>query len=316
MRSVQFDAKDDGFHFTTMTDRWWETETCWFSFHHRERRLGGWIYLLVRPNIGTVAGGAWIWDASANLPWEVLYCSNYSALRLPKEQDLTDITLPTGVAVRMLKPLESYSVRYADKERLTVDLQFDAVMPPHPLTSASSGFGHLNHFDQIGRVHGTILLYGHAITIDCLSMRDRSWGPRPEHRPRASVYATGVAAPGHGFLTVTNPTEGDNVTHGFLLRDGIVADLKEGKRVAERDPKTGLVSKLVIEGMDRNGRRFQALGVPRSRIVINRHSFIDNNTLVEWTMDTGATAWGEDQDCWPVHLWSEYVRNIRTKSYD
>ena len=56
-----FTAADDGFHFDVMSDRWWETETSWFSFHHPERRLGGWLYTMVRPNIGTVAGGAWAW---------------------------------------------------------------------------------------------------------------------------------------------------------------------------------------------------------------------------------------------------------------
>ena len=53
------------FHFDVMSDRWWETETAWFSFHHPERRLGGWFYSMFRPNIGTVAGGAWVWDDTA-----------------------------------------------------------------------------------------------------------------------------------------------------------------------------------------------------------------------------------------------------------
>ena len=62
-----FTADDDGLH--ALSDRWWETETAWFSFHHPERRLGGWLYTMVRPNIGTVAGGAWVWDDTAWLPW-------------------------------------------------------------------------------------------------------------------------------------------------------------------------------------------------------------------------------------------------------
>ena len=60
-----FTAADDAFHFDVMSDRWWETETSWFSFHHAERRLGGWFYSMIRPNIGTVAGGAWVWDDTA-----------------------------------------------------------------------------------------------------------------------------------------------------------------------------------------------------------------------------------------------------------
>ena len=67
-----FEPADDGLHTGVMSDKWWETETAWFSFHHPERRLGGWLYTMVRPNIGTVAGGAWVWDDTAWLPWDVL----------------------------------------------------------------------------------------------------------------------------------------------------------------------------------------------------------------------------------------------------
>ena len=53
-----FTARDDGFHFDELAGDWWATETAWFSFAHPERGLGGWLYTLPRPNIGTVAGGA------------------------------------------------------------------------------------------------------------------------------------------------------------------------------------------------------------------------------------------------------------------
>ena len=66
---VAFTADDDRFHTAELSDRWWETETSWFSFHVAERRLGGWLYTMVRPNIGTVAGRVWLWDDTAALPW-------------------------------------------------------------------------------------------------------------------------------------------------------------------------------------------------------------------------------------------------------
>jgi hypothetical protein len=55
---AQITPADDGFHFDQMSDRWWETETAWVSLRHPGRRLGGWLYTMVRPNICTVAGGA------------------------------------------------------------------------------------------------------------------------------------------------------------------------------------------------------------------------------------------------------------------
>jgi hypothetical protein len=188
-----------------MSDRWWETETVWFSFSEPSRSLGGWLYVLIRPNIGTVAGGAWVWDASAVLPWEVPYSANYSALRLPDGLDLADAELPTGVRIRAVEPLQRYAIGYHDEGRLTADLDFEAVMPPFPLTSTDSPFGHLSHFDQFGRVTGRLNLHDEEILIDCLAMRDRSWGPRPEHRPRRGTYVTGIASPSHGFLALTKP---------------------------------------------------------------------------------------------------------------
>ena len=78
-----FGPQDDDLHRAELGDRWWATETAWFSFHDPARRLGGWLYTMIRPNIGTVAGGVWVWDDTAWLPWDVLYSTNYSALQLP-----------------------------------------------------------------------------------------------------------------------------------------------------------------------------------------------------------------------------------------
>lgn len=307
-RSMPFTAKDDHFHFDVMSDRWWETETAWFSFCVPEQRLGGWLYTMVRPNIGTVAGGAWIWDDSAHLPWEALYSSNLTAQRLRDNSDLADIELPNGVSIKALKPLTSYRLGYRDEGRLELDLQFDAVMPPHAITKQDSAFRILNHFDQFGRVRGTVQLGERRIAVDCLAMRDRSWGPRAEHRPNRSAYVTGIASDRHGFLAVTKANDQEGaISYGFLLRDGIVRDLVSGRRTVERDPTDRWATKVVIEAVDDSGRSLHAVGRRLSHIILNRHSFIDINTLVEWRID-GDLGHGEDQDMWPVHEWAEFKR--------
>jgi hypothetical protein len=304
----RFTPEDDGFHFDVMSDRWWETETSWFSFHHPGRRLGGWFYTMVRPNIGTVAGGAWVWDDTAHLPWEVLYSTNYSALRLPEGADLRDIELPTGVRIRMVEPTMVYDLGYEDGDRLRANLRFEGVMPPQPLTAVGSTFGSAHHFDQLGRVSGELVVNGEPVAIDCLGMRDRTWGPRPEHRPRQAAYVTGAATPGHGFLAVTNTRpDGDPVAYGFLRRDGVTANLVRGERQVTRDPEEGWVTEIAIEAADEQGRELRAVGVPVSRIVINRHTFIDINSLIRWDLD-GDEGWGEDQDMWPVATFAERQR--------
>jgi hypothetical protein len=308
MTDRMFTPRDDGFHFDQMSDDWWETETAWFAFHHPERRLGGWLYTMARPNIGTVAGGAWVWDPSAYLPWEVLYSANYSALELPRDQDLTDIVLPTGVSIRVIEPCTSYALGYDDGERLQASLRFDAVMPPEPLTATGSTFGRAHHFDQIGRVSGELWLHGERLAIDCLAMRDRTWGRRPENRPRQAAYVTGAASPEHGFLAVTNVRpEGDLVAYGFLRRDGRTVPLARGERRLQRDAVTGWVTHVELRATDAESRTLVAVGEPVSRIIINRHTFIDINSLVRWDMN-GDLGWGEDQDMWPVHRWSRMRR--------
>ena len=308
MTEHRFTARDDRFHFAEMGGDWWATETAWFSFHHPERRLGGWFYTMVRPNIGTVAGGAWVWDDSAYLPWDVLYSANYSALELPRDQDLDDCRLPTGVAIKVLEPCQRYALGYDDGDRLQADLRFEGVMPPEPLTAVGSTFGSAHHFDQFGRVSGELILHGERISIDCIGMRDRTWGARPENRARQAAYVTGAAGPDHGFLAVTNVRpEGDLVAHGFLRRDGTTVSLAGGERQVERDPREGWATRITVTARDVTGRELNATGVPVSRIIINRHTFIDINSLIRWELD-GAVAWGEDQDMWPVHRWAKRRR--------
>ena len=310
-----FGPDDDALHTHLAEGEWWFTETAWFSFHHVESRLGGWFYTMVRPTIGTVAGGAWVWDDGAHLPWEVLYSANYSALALPDGLDLRHAELPTGVHLTVEEPTRAYRLGYDDPGRFAADLRFEAVMAPRPLTAAGSTFGRAAHFDQIGRVSGSIDVAGRSLDIDCWSMRDRTWGRRPEDRPRQAAYVTGAGDGGAGFLAVTNTRDGtDRVAYGFVLRQGTdePVALVDGRRHVERHTDQGWVEELRIEAVDAAGRPFRATGRSVSRIVINRHTFIDINSLVHWRLDgddTGVEWWGEDQDMWPVHRWAGAARS-------
>jgi hypothetical protein len=269
---------------------------------------------MFRPNIGTVAGGAWIWDDTAHLPWEVPYSANYTALRIPRDQNLDDIALPTGVTIKALEPLKRYRLGFKDEDRLTLDLTYEAIMEPRSLHKAESSFKNLSHFDQFGRVTGHIVLHGESIAIDCYAIRDRSWGPRPEHRPGKSAYVTGIASPEDAFLAVTKwNDDSDPIAYGFMIRDGEIGDLVSGRRIVERDPATGFVARITIEGRDEFGRELHAEGRRLSGITINRHSFIDNNGLIAWTIN-GKTGHGEDQDMWPVHRWSAFRRQARKEN--
>jgi hypothetical protein len=214
------------------------------------------------------------------------------------------------VSIRVREPTRAYDLGFHDRDpdRLTVALRFHAVMDPEPLTAVGSTFGSAHHFDQLGRVTGTVTVLGERIDIDCLGFRDRTWGPRPEDRPRQAAYVTGAATADHAFLAVTNRGgEEEPVAYGFLRRDGRTVSLAGGARRVERDPATGWVTGVVIDAEDAEGRSLHAVGRPVSRMLINRHTFIDINSLVRWDID-GAIGWGEDQDMWPVHRFADWRR--------
>lgn len=302
-----FSPADDRFH--DVGDHWWATETAWFSFFNADRCLGGWVYLLFRPNIGTVQGGAWVWDDTAFLPWEVPYLTNYSSLRIDDGTDLTDAQLRNGISLQVVKPLSVYDLRYDDPGRLQLALRFEAIMAPEPFGQGKPPFLSAAHFDQLGRVTGNVLLHGEPVPIDCISMRDRSWGPRPETRMRRLSYNFATASPDHALFVATSPTMPDDpAEHGWLIRDGRLAHVGEAHRTVERHPRHGWVEREVIKGRDVLGRQFRAYGESASRIVLNRHTAITWTSLMHWDLD-GDTAWGEDQDMWPVHDWSAFRRH-------
>jgi hypothetical protein len=309
----EFKPEDDAFNHGAGSEDWWFTETSWFSFHNVEYNIGGWLYTMLRPNIGTVAGGAWVWDDTAHLPWEVLYSQNFSALQIPEELNLPNLVLPTGVTIGVLDPGMVYSLGYDDPGKLTVDLNFAARQRPRPLGTAASTFGKAAHFDQIGNITGHIELSGKKIEIDCWSMRDRTWGRRPENRPRQAGYVTGAGQGGAGFLAVSNTRDGtDQIAYGFVQRGETQVSFERGQRDVIRDPENGWVDEIRIEAIDENGDSFTALGKSTNRITINRHTFIDVNSVIRWELqneDSGKIWWGEDQDMWPMHRWSEANKN-------
>ncbi len=142
-------------------------------------------------------------------------------------------------------------------------------------------------------------------------MRDRTWGRRPEDRPRPAAYVTGAGDGGAGFLAVTNTRDGtDRVAYGFVDRGQGQVGLVDGERSVVRSPD-GWVDEIRIDAVDADGRSLVATGRSVSRITINRHSFIDINSLIHWRVggESGEVEWwGEDQDMWPIHRFSAAKR--------
>lgn len=310
-----FGPEDDRLHKPGPKHSW--TETSWWSFHVPQRALAGWLYVQVRPHQHTTAGGAFAYDPSATTSWQLPFYAMFDHQKLPADLDLRHARLESGVSIDCVEPGMVYDLgyRFRDETDFVATLRFEGLFGPFPYLTGAPPFSASTHFDQPGRLTGTIELRGERIEVDCLSLRDRSWGPRPEHWGRGGrmSYAFGTMDEANGVLAFCHPagadpfTDLESVTSGYLLRDGEVARLAGGTRRSERDPVTRMVRAFDLEVHDVRGRRARYRAVARSAMVLARHR-VTVNTFLQWTDTDDRSGWGEDQDLWPLPLLSDSRR--------
>lgn len=318
-------AADDDWH--AFSPHWWETETNWWSFNVPERNLGGWLYTQVLSVQQTCNGGAWVWDDS---PQGALYERRHQGLSFPDRGDLRHCTFPNGVSVEMIEPLMKYRTVYSDPGRFEADLVHEGIIAPHSHPVGAWPFWATRHFDQPMHVTGRLSLYGEEIPVDCYSVRDRSWGPRPmgptppdkklppgalgrpdpplrAKYPHSVGYVFATQDSAEAFLAFTDPwlrddgTATDELDVGFLLRDGQYAPLVAGFRTTELAPTTRFLQRIHLEGTDAMGRELVADGE-----LVGRHGTEgpSGTGLFKWTWTGGCSGWGEDQTYAPA-AWLE-----------
>ena len=300
--SDTFTPEDDGPH--PATGDFYETETFWYSFFVPERGIGGWLYTSLRATAGVCAGGAWIWDGRASEPWRAPFFEQFSWLKYPDQPRAPQrLDFPTGMTIEVRDPLRSYDVSYNDRDRLSVELHFEALEPPVPLRAGAPPYPKAHHFDQTGHVTGTIRLDGEQIAVDCYAMRDRSWGRRTERGYSRVGYAW-AASPELSLLTYSLPTDtSDNIHSGYLRIGDEIAYIADGRRIVERDPSNRWVTRVAIDATDELGRQVHAEGRAVSRLILPGSTSICVNTSLEWIVD-GTIVHGEDQDVWPTKAFS------------
>jgi hypothetical protein len=304
--AVLFGPDDDSVHAAGPAPDW--TETTWWSFNVPERGLGGWLYIQMRPNLGVSSGGAFVYGPDRWMSSEQPYYAYFHHLPLPDSLDLRDVTFRNGVSVQMLEPGMKYRLGYQfrDQQEFTADLLFEGLTPPVPHLHGAPPFTGSSHYDQHGRVTGTLHLNGETIAVDCIAVRDRSWGRRPELvglSARRLSYVFGASSPDEAFLVFCQPpaddqlAETETLSSGYLLRDGKLRRLASATRVNTRDPATGGVSSLAIDAVDTDGRSLTITGEAVSRLaLVNANLCV--GTILRFSID-GREGWGEDQDVWP-----------------
>jgi hypothetical protein len=289
----------------------WHTEGSWWSFCVPERRLGGWIYHLTRSNLGVASGGVWVWDERTHDCFDAPYFLNQLIQPLPAgKRDLNDFRWPDGVSLKTLEPLSRYRLAYSDGARLSLELEYRGVSAP--FVSATGTPPKPFRLEQLCRVTGQLVLRGERIPIDCLALRDHSWGVRREQQlsapgapadpaalaRRPVVYLYGHCSAEDGFFVMG--------AGGYLLREGRRVDLASVTQTPERDAR-GRVARIVIEGRDRDGRALRPEGRTLSCLLRPSNSGVALVHLVEWRIDRN-TGYGELQDVWPYDLWATYRR--------
>jgi hypothetical protein len=291
---------DDDFHPVARPDDSW-TETCWFAGMVPERGLGVWTYPVFRPHLGIMSCGIYVWEHGTEEIWQLPYYRVFWHMRYPAEQRLTSLRLDNGLEYDTLEPLTRYRVAYADGDAISFELEFEALHEP----SAHGLRDGRGHFDQLGRVTGELTLYGEKIEIDCIEMRDRTWGPRREGRQATMLgYDYAASSKTSGFHSTTlRDGEAKAFSHlfGFVLREHGKRELVEATREVERDPH-GRPERIVIRAIDEDGQPYDVHGVVASRFGMPSTPWFNWVSQVHWTLPDGTVAVGEDQETWSPAL--------------
>ncbi len=215
-----------------------------------ERKLLGYFYPAFRANMGIQFGGVMVVDDTAVVPWELPAFEWSWHEPLTEAPDLLDTeNLHGGMWLRCLEPGRVFRFG-CENDDLSFDLTFTALCRPL-LTRQEPPFNHGAHIDQPGRVTGSFTLHGEALEVDCITMRDRSWGVRRAGRQPKVGYDHGTASADDGFLSISVDRKGDDrIGLGYLLRDGVWSNLVDGHRTrrARRRAPAGA-------DRDRGGRR-------------------------------------------------------------
>ena len=308
---------DDALH--TPPDDIWAFESYWFSFFIPERKLMVYVYPWFRPTLGVAGGGVLAWDDSANTPWNIVHCDYefQTAAKAPETwfQGAT-LTLPQRITIKVLEPLKQYAISYRHRD-LSFDVTFTAIHEANIATNSIGGSQlFAGHIDQCGKVVGEITIAGETLPVDCLSMRDRSWGTRRADNLDMNIgYFHATASEKDAFLVVANhaaagPNSNDEnapIVTGYLMQDGVIHPLKNGTATLIRSAD-GAPTGCELQATDAAGRTLTASGEAMNWFAFQPFSGMFNwSSLANWRFN-GQTCVGEFQNTWHPDRWRAFYR--------
>jgi hypothetical protein len=270
----------------------------------------------------------WNWDAGPGQP-------------LPEGAEAFDFQLRSGLSVEAVKLWDTYRIGYEGKG-CTLDLTWERIMDPVELKRMEThtedpgvvGWvdkkgvsGHdldgyeLGHYEQAGRIRGTVEIEGDLLEVDSYSIRDHSWGPRTLDTWHVSSYPWAIASENSAFLTWTTsrvPQDEDPVAgvtrksiYGWYVKDGLRGEFVEGEaNIVERGPD-GRPLREIVDAVDNHGRHLHAEGQAISTLKFTGYNdFFNWWSLGRWEFD-GQVAWGELQEVYPFRVSRRYQQALR-----
>jgi len=147
------------------------TETQYFGFSIPEEKIFGYCYLWHHPNLNVCSGGLFVFQGVKETFVHAELCEFRTFMSdRSLANGLTEYRLDNGYGVRVLEPFKRFHMTYDDPVRgNSVDLILEGIQP-------CVMFDDGRHFEQTMAVKGNLLLRDKPYRVDCVAIRDRSWG--------------------------------------------------------------------------------------------------------------------------------------------
>jgi hypothetical protein len=303
--------EDDSWRFHERPDDPFWNESGLFGFMIPERRLDGYFYVWHRPNMRLTSAGVAIWDDVGSELHNCLYSEWFHFNPLPDGADMFDFSLGNGMRCELLEPLRRYRLAYESPE-FELDLLWEAAYhPPNLHYTSEHGFDIYGgvHYEVLGRVSGSLLLHGKALSVDCHAFHDHSRGlrPGPARGVPGGGFDYGWASERTSFAVTSarpNPTAPvmarslDTPSYGHFVKDGELGNVVAGEREVLEREADGRPRRVRMLLRDEHGRELHA----ESEVVncLKWSSLWHMQwCLARWTID-GETGWGECQDWFDI----------------
>jgi hypothetical protein len=260
---LQHPASDDGL---------WR-ESFYFNFHDASGKIAGMTTAGVRPNQNRVKGLAAIFLN----PQQVLM----HGVDCPLDAENAGLYSAGGISYEILTPLKKWRVR-AEADFTSVDpcqthqgdpstqaivpasfdFTFDALDPAYefPPDVIEPLGGRARHYEQNGRIEGSVVVGSQEFAVNGFGARDHSWGIRDWLKADRWSMIFAQFGPRFTANVVLGAVQGQEVSIGYIFQGGINIPIKDAQFDVETDPVSGLSQEAQIEVTTVDGQSFSIQG--------------------------------------------------------